>query len=97
MDILVKFYARIRPFGFWRPVRTEAVRRGLVPAKDPMPSIDALNGFLTMGFQFTLALIPFFALLRRWNQTALWGSIAAVLAGVLFFTWYKNLPSKDEI
>lgn len=44
MDILVRFYARIRPFGLWGPVRREAVRRGLVPARDKMPAIDAANG-----------------------------------------------------
>lgn len=75
----------------------EAVRRGLVPLKDPMPSVDALNGFLTMGFQFALALIPFFALLRRWNQLKIWSAAAVVLGVLLFFTWYKNLPSKNEI
>ena len=97
MGVLVSFYSRIRPFGFWRPVRMEAVHQGLVPLKDPMPSIDALNGFLTMGFQFALALIPFFALLRRWNQLKIWSAAAAVLGVLLFFTWYKNLPSKNEI
>jgi hypothetical protein len=96
MDVLVRFYSRIRPFGVWGPVRREAIRFGLVPAKDPMPSIDALNGFLTMGFQFTLALIPFYALLRRWNQAVVWSLVGAVLALLLFFTWYKNLPPKNE-
>ena len=97
MDVLVRFYSRIRPFGFWKPVRLEAVRRGLVPQNDKMPSIDALNGFLTMGFQFALALVPFYCLLRIWNQAITWSIVTAVLAVILYFTWYKNLPEKDEI
>jgi solute:Na+ symporter, SSS family len=97
MDVLVKFYARVRPFGFWGPVRREAVRRGLVPANDRMPRIDALNGFITAGFQFSLALLPFYAFLRNWRAFATWAAVAAVLTIVLYFTWYKNLPSKDEI
>ena len=97
MDVLVAFYAKVRPFGFWGPVRREAVKRGLVPAKDKMPKIDALNGFITAAFQFTLALLPFYALLRNWRQFGTWMVVAAVLTFILYFTWYKNLPAKDEI
>jgi solute:Na+ symporter, SSS family len=97
MDVLVRFYSRVRPFGFWGPVRREAVRRGLVPEKDKMPAVDALNGFITAGFQFSLALMPFTLFLRRWTEFALWTAAAAVLAVVLYFTWYKNLPPRDEL
>ena len=96
-EILVQFYSRIRPFGVWGPVRRMAEERGLVPKKDKMPKIDALNGLLTAGFQLSLALIPFYCFLRVWKQALSW-SVAAVLIGiVLYFTWYKNLPARDEI
>jgi len=97
MEVLVKFYARIRPFGVWGPVRREAVRRGLVPARDKMPAIDALNGLITAVFQFSLALLPFFAFLRNWRQFGVWAAVAGGVAVVLYFTWYKNLPAKDEV
>ena len=96
MDVLVRFYARIRPFGFWGPVRKAAVEQGLVPAGDRMPAIDALNGILTMVFQFALAAIPFCAILRLWPQALSWAVVMAVLAVVLYFTWYRNLPSREE-
>jgi SSS family solute:Na+ symporter len=97
MDILVRFYSRVRPWGFWGPVRREAVRRGLVPARDPMPALDALNGLLTAGFQFSLALIVFYFFLRRWPSFLSCAAILLVLAAVLYFTWYKTLPAKDEV
>ena len=96
MEVLVKFYAKVRPFGVWGPVRREAVRRGLVPANDKMPRVDMLNGLVTAVFQFSLALIPFYALLRDWGQLGVWGAVAAALTVVLYFTWYKNLPAKNE-
>lgn len=96
MDTLVAFYARIRPFGIWGPVRREAVQRGLVPAGDKMPVFDALNGVLTAAFQLSLALVPFYALLRVWRQAAAWGAAAVALAVILYFTWYKTLPSREE-
>jgi len=97
MEVLVKFYAKVRPFGFWGPVRRECVRRGLVPEKDKMPRIDMLNGLVTAVFQFTLAILPFYLFLRNWKQLGLWGGGAVGLAVILYFTWYKNLPAKDEL
>jgi Na+/proline symporter len=97
MEVLVKFYAKVRPFGFWGPVRRECVKRGLVPAKDKMPKIDILNGFVAAAFQFSLAILPFYLFLRNWKQLGLWSGAAAAIAVVLYFTWYKNLPAKDEV
>jgi SSS family solute:Na+ symporter len=97
MEVLLHFYSRVRPFGFWGPVRREAVRRGLVPAKDPLPSIDALNGFLTAVFQFSLALLPFYLFLRRWREFSIWVAAAGLLGLILYFSWYKNLPARDEV
>ncbi|MGQ9590926.1 MAG: sodium:solute symporter family transporter [Planctomycetota bacterium] len=96
MDALVEFYARVRPFGFWGPVRREAVRRGLVPERDPMPAIDIANGFLTAAFQFSLAALPFSALIERWRDAALWALAALALAAILYVTWYRTLPTADE-
>ncbi len=95
-EVLVKFYAKVRPFGVWGPVRAEAVKRGLVPARDPMPRIDMLNGLITVPFQLALALVPFYLFLRRWPQMWLWLAILAILSVLLYFTWYKNLPAKGE-
>ena len=97
MDVLVRFYARVRPFGFWGPVRREAVRLGLVPARDPMPAMDALNGLLTAGFQFSIALVVFYFFLRRWPSFLSWAAVLLALSALLYFTWYKNLPAKDEV
>lgn len=97
MEVLVRFYAKVRPFGVWGPVRRECVRRGLVPAGDKMPRIDVLNGFVTAAFQFSLAILPFYLFMRNWKQLGAWAAAAAALAVVLYFTWYKNLPAKDEL
>jgi uncharacterized membrane protein YagU involved in acid resistance len=78
-------------------VRRECVRRGLVPANDKMPRIDMLNGLVTAVFQFALAILPFYLFMRNWKHLGLWASAAAGLAVILYFTWYKNLPAKDEL
>jgi uncharacterized membrane protein YagU involved in acid resistance len=62
-----------------------------------MPKIDILNGFVTAAFQFSLAILPFYLFLRNWKQLGIWSGAVAAIAVVLYFTWYKNLPAKDEI
>jgi Na+/proline symporter len=96
-EVLIKFYSRIRPFGFWKPIRNEAVNRGLIPAGDPLPAIDALNGLITMVFQFGLALVPFYFFLRQGSEAMMWSAVVLILAIILYFTWYKNLPAKNEV
>jgi Na+/proline symporter len=96
MDILLKFYSKVRPFGFWKPVRIEAETRGMIPVNDLMPRYDILNGIITIFFQISLALIPFFLFLRQWSKMMLWTVICLTLAFILYFTWYKKLPSPDE-
>jgi Na+/proline symporter len=97
MEVLVKFYSRVRPWGVWGPVRREAVRRGLVPAKDKMPAMDVLNGLLTAVFQFGIALFVFYFFLRRWPSFLTWLALTLGLAVILYFTWYRTLPAKDEV
>lgn len=95
--VLVRFYSKVRPFGFWGPIRQEAIKRGLLAHDDSMPATDAWNGIFTMVFQFSLALIPFYIFLRKWLQVFVWTTIAVVLSIILYFTWYKNLPAKNEV
>lgn len=96
MDILLKFYSKVQPFGAWKPVRLEAERRGMVAKNNPMPRLDALNGVITIFFQITLALIPFYMFLRFWNEMIISTAIFLILTVILYFTWYKTLPSRDE-
>jgi solute:Na+ symporter, SSS family len=96
MDVLVAFYAKVRPFGFWGPVRAEAVRRGLVPARDRMPQIDMLNVLVTAVFQAALALVPFYLFMHCWPQLWSWLGVLAVVSVVLYFSWYKTLPTAEE-
>ncbi|TSA17749.1 hypothetical protein D4R75_12055 [bacterium] len=96
METLVRFYAKVRPFGVWGPVRREAVRRGLVPAKDPMPTMDVVNAVIASFFQLCLGIIPMYMFLKEWTSMTLWLALCAVTVVVLYFTWYKYLPSPEE-
>jgi Na+/proline symporter len=46
MDHLVKFYVMTRPVGWWRPVRREAERRGLLPSAARVESRRRRKGWI---------------------------------------------------
>ena len=96
METLVRFYAKVRPFGLWRPVRSEAIRRGLVPQNDVMPRLDIINAVIASFFQLCLGIFPFYMFLKEWTNAGLWFFLALLTAGILYFTWYKHLPSAAE-
>jgi len=91
----VRFYAKVRPFGVWGPVRREAVRRGLVPAKDPMPTMDVVNAVIASFFQLCLGSSPIHVPEGLDQHVPLLALCVCTLV-VLFFTWYKYLPSPEE-
>jgi Na+/proline symporter len=95
-ETLVGFYARVRPFGVWGPIRRVAVERGLVSAHDPLPKLDAANAVLCCAFQFASTMIPFYLLLKQTRETILWIAVTGALVVILYFTWYKTLPSGEE-
>jgi SSS family solute:Na+ symporter len=95
-ETLVRFYSKVRPFGLWGPVRREAERRGLVPPKDPMPKWDIVNAFVACFFQFSLGVAVFYMFLKNWRALGVWLFLCLAAAAVLYFTWYRNLPSPEE-
>jgi solute:Na+ symporter, SSS family len=95
METLVRFYAKVRPFGIWGPVRREAIRRGLVPAKDSEPTYDVVNSVIASFFQLCLGVIPLYMFLKEWSKVGLWVVLLLVTVAVLYKTWYMHLPPKD--
>ena len=61
-----------------------------------MPLVDMLNGLITAFFQVALALVPFYIFLREWALAGIWGGVLAALGLILYYTWYRNLPSPEE-
>ncbi len=92
-DALVAFYASVRPFGVWGPIRRAAVEQNLVPARDPQPILDVVNLGLTAALQVALALVPFYALLWMGTEALLAIGAVVVLCGLMAFTWRRTLPA----
>lgn len=89
------FYRKVRPFGFWGPVRQQLERSYLL-------RIDAENRrdkwLLTPAcvFQCVLFWIPTALVLKLWGQVVVWTAVEIVLGAVLYRYWYKNLEGRSS-
>jgi Na+/proline symporter len=82
------FYERVRPFGWWKPVR--------LLSKD-MPRITSLRFVLpnvALGFIALMAsFLSVFFLIGHYLEHLVWATATVVAcATLLYFTWYRRLP-----
>lgn len=95
MDTLVDFYRRIRPPGFWGPVKK------VVLAKNPDTPMDSFSrdlaclGVIMIGLH-SLYAASCYACTKVWSSFATTCAIVVLCTFILYFLWYKNLPDKDE-
>jgi Na+/proline symporter len=95
MDRLADFYRRIRPPGFWGPVKK------VVLAENPDTPIDSFGrdlaclGVIMLGLH-SLYAASCYACTKVWSSFAMSCAVVVISAIVLYFLWYKNLPDKNE-
>lgn len=92
--VLVEFYRRTRPFGWWRPIR----------AKFSPPDLeritrenrrDIISVLLAVPWQLALFLMWMMLILRQWETFRGLLLVLAVLSVGLYFLWYRHLG--DEV
>ena len=94
LQMLMEFYRRVRPWGWWGPVR-EAVL-----AADPSFPVnrdfrrDAFNVVVGTVVQTALVALPIYVVVRRFDGIAACLALIAVGGAILKKTWYDRL-SRD--
>ena len=95
MQTLCDFYRRVRPAGFWGPVRAQCAGDA-PPHKPDHTPLDALSVLVgTIGVQ-ALWLTSTYAVTHQWRAFAVAAVVTLAAAIVLYFTWYRQLPDPDE-
>jgi SSS family solute:Na+ symporter len=93
--ILISFYETIRPFGFWRPVRSRSRLSAEVLADSSESCWRAvLNTSLGMVAITGIYLFPMYLVGHWYTKAFIWISAALMAAVALAFTWYRYLPPR---
>ena len=94
-ETLKKFFLRIKPFGFWTPVR-KRIDANLVRRIRLKNTIDILNVPLAITWHLSGVVFVVSLLLRKWNVLLVAVLVFSLLSLLLYATWYRTLQSKQE-
>jgi Na+/proline symporter len=90
-EVLLAFYRRVRPWGFWKPIHDELVRRHpTAQANHDLPK-DVLNVAVGIVWQTALTAGGIYLVVQDYPRLAWALGIAAVSMLVLKITWYDRL------
>ena len=94
-EVLESFYRNVRPWGFWKPVYENLVRKNPNLQKNTNFRRDAFNVGIGIIWQLNLMVIPICIVIRQYDT--LWISIVVLVITsiIMKFTWYDKLGPGD--
>jgi SSS family solute:Na+ symporter len=95
-NVLIEFYKRTRPFGFWGPVRAK-----INPAKlseiNTENRRDIISTFFAVPWQVVLFLTGMAFILKRWDEFGILVIVLAFLSLGLYFKWFRHLSKEVSV
>lgn len=96
MEVLKKFYTKVRPWGFWAPVR-KAVQEQYPNVKaNPHFKRDMVNVFVGIIWQTSLVAAPIFLVIHHFSEFAIAMTAAALCTFFLWKNWYQHLQDYPD-
>ncbi len=95
-EILIDFYEKVRPWGFWKPVYEKLKLKNPDAKPNSEFGKDMLNSLVGIIWQMTLVLMPIYLIIRE-NYYLLAAIIIFILTTVfLKINWYNKLKNNPE-
>ena len=90
-ETLLKFYIRVRPWGFWGPIRKKAEERFPEFQVNTNFKMDMFNVVIGIIWQTSLVAAPIFLVIHEYALMAAVMIVIFVTTLILKFTWWDNL------
>ncbi len=90
-EVLIDFYTRVRPWGFWKPIREKALKAN--PAFVPNKNFkrDMFNILVGIIWQVTLMAAPVFLVIREYPSLFISLGVMIVTSVILKLNWWDKL------
>ena len=90
-ETLEKFYMRVRPWGFWKPVLARVQQK--YPAFQPNKNFkrDMFNVLVGIVWQTSIVTTPIFLVIQEPGSLAISVSVLVATSVILKFTWWNKL------
>jgi len=90
-EVLVEFYRRVRPWGFWKPVHERTI--ALYPdfVKNTHFKRDMINVVVGIVWQTTLLVIPMYLVIQNFKNLAIAVIVCIATSVFIKFNWWDKL------
>jgi uncharacterized membrane protein len=95
-NVLLEFYKRTRPFGFWGPVRRK-ISHATMQQINAENRRDIISTFFAVPWQVVLFLTGMAVIFKSWEQFTWLVIILAALSAGLYFNWFRHLSSEVKV
>jgi Na+/proline symporter len=93
--VLMDFYRRVRPWGFWGPVLKKVLAEdpGFKRNKDFFR--DMFNIVVGIVWQVALVALPLYIVIKEFQRAAVTLAVVLGTSAILKFTWYDHLAERE--
>ncbi|HHE54832.1 MAG TPA: sodium:solute symporter [Caldithrix abyssi] len=95
-EVLLEFYKRTRPFGFWGPVKKK-LKPEVLAQIDQENRRDIIATFFAVPWQVVLFLTGMTVIVHRWDEFWWLSLILIGLSVGLYFYWFRHLSTEVKV
>jgi Na+/proline symporter len=93
--VLMDFYRRVRPWGFWGPVLKKVLAEDPTFKRNKDFFRDMFNIAVGITWQIALVALPLYVVIREFTRAALAAGIILATSAILKFTWWDHLSVRE--
>jgi Na+/proline symporter len=93
--VLMDFYRRVRPWGFWGPVLKKVLAEDPTFKRNKDFFRDMFNIAVGITWQIALVALPLYVVIREYTRAAIAAGIILGTSAILKLTWYDHLTERE--
>ena len=94
-EVLMDFYRRVRPWGFWGPILKKVQAEDPTFQKNPDFLRDVFNIVIGIIWQVALVALPIYIVIQEFGRAAVTLAVVLVTSVILKLTWFDHLAVRE--
>jgi Na+/proline symporter len=94
-EVLMDFYRRVRPWGFWGPIHKKVLALDPEFKKNKDFGRDMFNIAVGICWQISLVALPLYVVIREWDRVAIAAGVILITSLILKFSWFDHLSERE--
>jgi Na+/proline symporter len=93
--VLMDFYRRVRPWGFWGPILAKVREEDPAFKRNTDFVRDMFNVVVGIVWQISLVALPLYIVIKEFDRAAITLAIILGTSAILKFTWFDHLEERE--